>query len=229
MRAIFKIMFKLKNELGLKVTTALSRAGLEVARLYGVLDHLSAISPGGYYEEIFVDDPLRPVSRVPGRVMAGRYDVVVLAPATANTVAKIVRGIADTIVSQAFSMALKSGTTVVVLPSDHSEVVEAEMPCLVDPEACRACPECPPEASCPHGAIFRGEDGRAHIDMASCRGCESCVPSCPHGAIRCWERVEVRCREVDLANVRELETMEGVEVVRDEVQLYRVLRRLLSG
>jgi len=229
MRAVFKTMFKLKNELGLKVTTALSRAGLEVARLYGILDSLSIISPGGYYEEIFVDDPLRPVSRIPGRVMAGCYDVVVLAPATANTVAKIVRGIADTIVSQAFSMALKSGTPVVILPSDHSKVVEAEMPCLIDPETCRACPECPPEISCPHGAILRSEDGKAHIDMASCRGCEACVSSCPHGAISCWKRIEVRCREVDLANVRELEVIGGVEVVKDEVQLYHVLRRLLSG
>ena len=46
MRAVFRTMLKLKNELGLKVTTALSRAGLEVARLYGVLDGLGAISPG---------------------------------------------------------------------------------------------------------------------------------------------------------------------------------------
>ena len=229
MRAVFNVMSGLKAQLGLKITTVLSRAGREVARLYGVLDRLRAISPGGYYEELVVEDPLRPVSKIPGRVMTNSYDAVAIAPATANTVAKMAHGIADTLVTQAFSMAGKSGTPVVVMPSDHSESVEAELPCTVDPETCRACPECPPELSCPHKAIYKLEDGTARIDLALCRGCEACVPLCPHGAISCWRKVTLRCRELDLANVRALEAMPGVYVVRSEDELYEVLRRLLSG
>ena len=229
MRAVFNVMSGLKAQLGLRITTVLSRAGREVARLYGVLDRLRAISPGGYYEELVVEDPLRPVSRIPGRVMTGSYDAVAIAPATANTVAKMAHGIADTLATQAFSMAGKSGTPVVVLPSDHSETVEAELPCTVDPEACKACQECQPEFSCPQGAIYRLEDGTARIDLALCRGCEACVPLCPHGAISCWRKAVLRCRELDLTNVRALEAMPGVYVVRSEDELYEVLRRLLSG
>jgi len=228
-RAVFETILSLKEELNLKVTTVLSRAGHGIARLYGVLDRLRAVSPGSYYEELIVEDLLRPTSKIPGRVMTGSYDAVAIAPATANTVAKMAHGIADTLVTQAFSMAGKSGTPIVVLPSDHSEAVEAELPCTVDPEACRACPECPPELSCPQKAVYRLEDRTARIDLALCRGCEACVPLCPHGAISCWRKVVLRCRELDLANVRTLEAMPGVYVVRSEDELYEVLRRLLSG
>ena len=227
MRAIFEVISGLKEELGLKITTALTRAGHEIARLYGILDRLSEISPGGYYEEIFVDDPLRPVSRLPGRVMMGSYDAIAIAPATANSVAKMVLGIADTIATQAFSMAEKARTPVVIMPSDGAEAVEAELPCMIDAELCKACDECAPEKACPSKAIFRTDDGRAHIDLLACRGCEICIPLCPHEAVACWRKVLVRCRDIDLTNVEELKKRDGIYVVLDEEELYSALRRLL--
>ena len=227
LKEVFEAIRALKEELGLKVTTALSRAGWEIVRLYGLEEALKAISPGGYYEEIFIDDPLRPVSKVPGRVMRGSYSLLAIAPATGNTVAKMVHGIADTLVTQAFAMAGRSRTPVVVLPSEALEVAEATLPCLVDHDACRACPDCPPLGACPHGAIYRLPDGRASIDLSSCRGCGICAPLCPHGAISCWRRVEIYCRELDIANVGKLKRMPGVQVVLDEEQLYKTLRSLL--
>ena len=227
MRATFDVILKLKEELGLKVTTALTRAGHEVARLYGVLDRLGHVSPGGYYEEVFVDDPLRPVSRLPGRVMTGSYDAIAIAPATANSVAKMALGIADTIATQVFSMAEKAGTPVVIMPSDGAEMVEAELPCIIDAELCRACDECEPEEACPSDAIFRTGDGRAHIDLSICRGCEACVPLCPYKAISCWRTVLIRCRDIDRANVEKLRGREGVLIVLDELGLYEAIRGLL--
>jgi len=227
MREVFNAVSELRRELGLRVTTALTRAGREVARLYGILDRLGEVSPGGYYEEVFVDDPLRPVSRVPGRVMMGSYDAVAIAPATANTVAKIAVGIADTIATQVFAMAEKAGTPVVIMPSDGAETVEAELPCMVDADACLACRECAPEKACPSGAISRAGDGRAHVDLSTCRGCGLCASLCPHGAISCWRKVVVRCRDIDVANVEELRRRPGVFVVLDEQGLYGALRRLL--
>jgi len=227
MRAIFNTISRLKEELGLKITTALTRAGHEVARLYGVLDKLRDLSPGRYYEEIFVDDPLRPISRLPGRVMMGSYDAIAIAPATANSVAKMVVGIADTIATQVFSMGEKARTPIIIMPSDGSEIVEAEFPCFVDAELCRACDECWPEKACPSKAIFRTDDGRAHIDLLVCRGCGDCAPLCPYEAISCWRKKLIRCRDIDLANVEELRKREGVFVVLDEQELYSVLRRAL--
>ena len=119
-RSVFETMLKLKSELNIKITIVLSRAGYEVSRLYGVLGKLKLLSSGEYYEEIFVENPIKPISRLPGRVMLGKYELLIMAPTTANTIAKIVNGIADTLVTQVYAMAEKSKTKVIIMPSDLS-------------------------------------------------------------------------------------------------------------
>jgi flavoprotein len=49
----------------------------------------------------------------------GYYDFLLIAPATANTVAKIVYGIADTLVTNAVSQTAKGKTPIFVLPVDQ--------------------------------------------------------------------------------------------------------------
>ena len=95
----------------------LSRAGLEVLKLH----HLyRALRDSG--QTIFLDEDAAsfPVTRLYG----GRYDLVVIAPATANTVAKMVAGISDGLVTNLFATAGKRRIPAVVLPCDISgEVV----------------------------------------------------------------------------------------------------------
>jgi len=131
-RSVFETMLKLKSELNIKITIVLSRAGYEVSRLYGVLGKLKLLSSGEYYEEIFVENPIKPISRLPGRVMLGKYELLIMAPTTANTIAKIVNGIADTLVTQVYAMAEKSKTKVIIMPSDISEKTITELPCIID-------------------------------------------------------------------------------------------------
>jgi flavoprotein len=49
----------------------------------------------------------------------GYYDFLLIAPATANTVAKIVYGIADTLVTNAVSQTAKGNTPIFILPVDQ--------------------------------------------------------------------------------------------------------------
>ncbi|RLF67861.1 MAG: hypothetical protein DRN26_01185 [Thermoplasmata archaeon] len=59
-------------------------------------------------------------------VVSGEYDLVVIAPATSNTISKIAMGIADTPASIAATHALKIGLPVIILPTDYLGVMFLE-------------------------------------------------------------------------------------------------------
>jgi archaeoflavoprotein AfpA len=56
-----------------------------------------------------------------GELQSGKYDFLVVAPATSNTVAKIALGLGDTMLTNAVSMAAKAGVPVYVLPCEAGE------------------------------------------------------------------------------------------------------------
>lgn len=55
---------------------------------------------------------------------AGKYDLLVIAPATANSVAKFVHGISDTMITTLFAQAGKCRVPIVVLPTDVEEIID---------------------------------------------------------------------------------------------------------
>jgi len=62
-------------------------------------------------------------------VQSGKYDFMIVAPTSSNTVAKIVHGIGDTLITNSVIMSLKTFGTVYVLPTDYKEhVVETIIP-----------------------------------------------------------------------------------------------------
>ena len=56
-----------------------------------------------------------------GPLQTGKFRCLLVAPATANTVAKIVHGIADTIITNAVSQTNKSNTPIYILPVDRQK------------------------------------------------------------------------------------------------------------
>ena len=52
-------------------------------------------------------------------MQSGIYDYIVVSPVTGNTVAKLVNGIADSLVTNCVSQALKGGRTVYLYPTDQ--------------------------------------------------------------------------------------------------------------
>jgi dihydromethanopterin reductase (acceptor) len=96
----------------------LSRAAEEVLQMYHLYARLP--EPGNrIYRETQASSPM--VSRF----FAGIYRVLVIAPATSNTVAKFVYGISDTLVTNVFAQAGKSRVPIIVYPTDQSAAVDS--------------------------------------------------------------------------------------------------------
>jgi len=94
-----------------RVDVFLSRAADDVTRMYHFQDRLQG--PG-----IRVRRETSVISPWVGAFSRGTYRVLVVAPATSNSVAKFVYGISDSLVTNLFAQAGKSRVPVVVLPCD---------------------------------------------------------------------------------------------------------------
>jgi dihydromethanopterin reductase (acceptor) len=206
-----------------EVTVAFTRAGYEVARVFGLLGLYRLAAPGGPYRELIVESS---ASGAPlaNRVASRRYRVVVVAPASSNTIAKLAHGIADSLASTIVNQALKSKTPVVVLAGEAPGGVETELPCRVDRGACIACNAC--IAACPVGAVYPVEDGKPTIDLRLCVGCRRCEAVCPVGAVRCFERARVEPTPLDLENLERLSRVPGVHLVYKPSEILSVLSGL---
>lgn len=231
LRSVFQAVMNLRSvypeiELGI----VLSRAGEEVARIYGILDKLRKVASGGRYGGVYREVSWSGITEdgVPlgGRVSLRRYDVVMVAPATSNTVAKITHGIADTLPTTAASQALKSGTPLVILPTDHAEKSVTTLPCRVDEQRCTHCLLC--VDACPYEAIHVFSRREVRIDYNECRGCGICETACPSKAIRCWEKTTVAPSSIDLENLEKLRKIRGVYIVASCEELIKRLRSLLN-
>lgn len=92
----------------------LTRAAREVAARYRVLPQIEHAAGGPekvHFENDYSASPIVYFS-------SGKYGALVIAPATANTVAKCVLGIADSLASNFFAQAGKSRVPIFVLPTD---------------------------------------------------------------------------------------------------------------
>lgn len=119
LREVFDIMKKIKKQYEdrVRITVYLSKAGDMVVRYYQLFNELS---------DEFEKTRIEANSNVPTlavQLQSGKIDFLLIAPATSNTVAKIANGIADTMLTNAAIMSLKSFVPVYVMPCDYEEGV----------------------------------------------------------------------------------------------------------
>lgn len=101
----------------IRITVYLSKAGKQLLHFYSLAKDL---------EENFDKIRVEINSNMPTlavQLQSGKIEFLLIAPATANTVAKIAAGIADTLLCNATIMALKSFVPVYILPCDYREGV----------------------------------------------------------------------------------------------------------
>lgn len=98
-----------------------SRAGEEVVRMYGD-DPKSLVPEGRIYRDRAASSP--PV----GLFYRGDYHTLVVAPATSNTVAKMVLGLSDTLVTNVYAQAGKCRIPSIVLACDTESEVDTPAP-----------------------------------------------------------------------------------------------------
>lgn len=97
------------------ITAVVSKAAVKVLRWYKLWDQLETIAKDVLIEE----DSNSPF--IVGRLQTGRFDCLLVAPATANSTAKIAYGVADTIITNAVAQTNKTRTPILIMPVDQRE------------------------------------------------------------------------------------------------------------
>jgi len=121
--------FEVMREIGEKyaskvdIRVYLSKAGEQVLRFYKLFNDLTnAFSR--VKVEVNSNSPF-----LAGALQLGQFDFLLIAPTTANTVAKISLGIADTLLTNSSLMALKAFIPVYLMPCDYQEgIVVTKLP-----------------------------------------------------------------------------------------------------
>jgi len=111
------IMRELKEEYqnGVDLRVYLSKAGEQVVRWYKLYEQFRK-SFGKVWVEANSNSPF-----LAGDLELRKFEFLLIAPATSNTVAKIAAGITDTLLCNSAIMALKAFVPVYVMPSDYKE------------------------------------------------------------------------------------------------------------
>jgi len=108
-------MRELTEKYDLDVHVFLSKEGEVVLKFYKLLDKVK-----NNFAKVSVEKgPNSPF--LAGRLQTGAYDLFIISPATANTVAKIACCIADSLITNAAAQAMKVNLPVFILPVDQKE------------------------------------------------------------------------------------------------------------
>lgn len=99
----------------------LSKAGKEVLIYYGWYERLTA---SGYSLILDSSASCLPVTKL----YTGKYDLVVIAPVTSNSIAKMAYGIADNLITNLFAHAGKCRIPTILLPCDSSYEMKSTTP-----------------------------------------------------------------------------------------------------
>lgn len=193
-----------------EITVMISRAGEEVLKMYGLYERVLKIT-GGYYRELVLERDQEFSFPITGRLSMGRYDLLVVSPATSNTIAKIVNGVADTLVTNAVAQAGKGAVKTLIVPVDmEAGALETVLPSKLELEECRNCQPCEAAAICSSGAIIPGTE----INLLKCVGCGDCQQACPFNAVSGGKIITIHMRQLDVENTHKLIHLEEVGVLR---------------
>ena len=103
------------------IDVLISTAAKEVIRMYSLQERFESPDLRVIYET-------QASSPVVARLYNGVYRVLVVAPATSNSVAKFVCGISDSLISNLFAQAGKSHVPIIVFPTDLAAEMDTTGP-----------------------------------------------------------------------------------------------------
>jgi len=107
------LMKELQKDYSVKLTVILSKEGAAVVRWYKKWLALTEV-----VEKVKVEKTPN-IPFYAGPLQIGKFDLFLCCPVSANTVAKIVYGIADTLITNCVAQAIKGGQLVYLFPSDQ--------------------------------------------------------------------------------------------------------------
>jgi len=107
------LMKELQEDFNIDLTVILSKEGAAVVKWYKKWLLLT---------EVVKKVKVEKTPNIPfyaGPLQLGNYDMFIVCPVSANSVAKIVSGIADTLITNCVAQAIKGGQEVYIFPSDQ--------------------------------------------------------------------------------------------------------------
>lgn len=113
LQELIDLMVFLQNNHDINITVILSKEGAAVVKWYRKWLALN---------EAVKKVKVEKTPNIPfyaGPLQLGKYDMFIVCPTSANSVAKIVHGIADTLITNCVAQAIKGGQTVYIFPSDQ--------------------------------------------------------------------------------------------------------------
>ncbi|MEG3225210.1 MAG: hypothetical protein BME94_06775 [Methanobacteriales archaeon Met13] len=202
-----------------EITVILSAAGEEVLKMYGLYERVKALT-GGYYQELVLEKDQKFSYPLAGRFSLGRYGLLIVSPTTSNTIAKVVNGVSDSLITNAIAQAGKGKVQTIIVPVDlESGDVQTLLPSKLELELCQHCSTCQAAAACPQDAITPGVE----INLLKCQGCGACQMACPFKAVSGGKQITIRMREIDVANTRKLDSLEDLKVVSAPSQILNLI------
>lgn len=107
------IMKHVQSEPTIDIRVAVSKSGEMVIRMYGLWETLQKS-----FSKVFIEKgPNSPF--LAAELQTGKYDLFIVCPTSANTTAKIAHGVADSLISNCVSQALKTDQKVFIYPVDQ--------------------------------------------------------------------------------------------------------------
>jgi dihydromethanopterin reductase (acceptor) len=202
-----------------EVTVLLSAAGEEVLKMYGLYDRVKSIC-GGYYQELILEKDQMFSYPLTGRFSLGRYETLIISPATSNTIGKVVHGIADSLITNSVAQAGKGNVRTIIIPVDlESGDLHTVLPSKLELDLCKQCTTCEAAAVCPQEAITPGVE----INLLNCEGCGDCQKACPFGAVSGGKIITIHMREIDVANSKKLDLIENLLVSKSPSDILKLL------
>ena len=114
-RETYEAMNEFNDSHDVKIDVFMSKAAEQVAKYYRLTSELHDGFNACFIEKN-ANNPF-----ISGMLQSGKYDVLIIAPVTGNTIAKIAVGIADSLISNAAIQGVKGFVPVYLMPVDFME------------------------------------------------------------------------------------------------------------
>ncbi|WP_455645754.1 flavoprotein [Methanosphaera sp.] len=204
-----------------EITIITSKAGQEVLQLYGYNNKIKKIleKPGNTYITDAEQQYSYPLS---GKLTHEKYDLIVISPTTANTTAKIVHGIADTLITNVAAQSGKGQIPQIIVPVDQKEgLITTQLPPYIDKKKCKQCKTCTANDKCPQKII-----NPPYIDTTKCNSCLKCEDACPYNAVITKKEIQLYIRKIDAQNTKKLEEIENTTTLLNPNEIIKKIEEM---
>lgn len=192
-----------------ELTIIFSNAGLEVVKMYGYFKKIEQIISANPNNKLVFDEDEKYSYPLSGKLTYEKYDLIIISPTTANSVAKIVHGISDNLITNVVAQSGKGQIPLIIVPVDQeSGLITTTLPPHINRDLCKKCKMCMAKTICPTKAINPPE-----IDASKCIRCNKCEDCCIHNAIITDETFELYIRKIDAENTKKLEEIENITTI----------------